>query len=255
MRDASGDIQSVLVLGGGSDIARSIVDALVQGRTTRVILAGRSPDALTPTANEITATNPGVSVDRIAFDADDTAGHGELMDQVFAAHGDIDLVILAFAQLGQPFSLDQDPAAAAAVAHTNYVGGVSSAVAAAAQLRTQGHGTLCVLSSVAGERVRAENAVYGSTKAGLDGFAQGLHDALDGTGARVMIVRPGFVHSKMTEGMDAAPFATTPDKVAEDVLKGLRQQRRVVWSPPILRWVFSALRHVPHPVWRRVTQS
>ncbi len=81
-------------------------------------------------------------------------------------------------------------------------GAVSSGLAAANRLREQGHGTLVVLSSVAGERVRAENLVYGATKAGLDGFAQGLGDALQGTGARVMVVRPGFVHTRMTEGRE-----------------------------------------------------
>jgi decaprenylphospho-beta-D-erythro-pentofuranosid-2-ulose 2-reductase len=109
-----------------------------------------------------------------------------------------------------------------------------------------------VLSSVAGERVRKANFVYGATKAGLDGFAQGLGDSLEGTGARVLVVRPGFVHSAMTKGMKAAPFATTPDKVADVTVRGLRRGSRTVWAPGILRFVFSALRHVPGPIWRKL---
>jgi decaprenylphospho-beta-D-erythro-pentofuranosid-2-ulose 2-reductase len=109
-----------------------------------------------------------------------------------------------------------------------------------------------VLSSVAGERVRKANFVYGSSKAGLDGFAQGLGDSLEGTGASVLIVRPGFVHSAMTAGLKPAPFATTPDVVADVVVRGLRQGRRIVWAPGMLRWVFMVLRHVPHPIWRRL---
>jgi decaprenylphospho-beta-D-erythro-pentofuranosid-2-ulose 2-reductase len=111
---------------------------------------------------------------------------------------------------------------------------------------------LVVLSSVAGERVRRANFVYGATKAGLDGFAQGLGDSLVGTGARVLVVRPGFVHSAMTKGMKAVPFATTPDRVAVITAGALRAGRRTVWAPGILRYVFSILRHVPGPIWRRL---
>ena len=111
---------------------------------------------------------------------------------------------------------------------------------------------LVVLSSVAGERVRRANFVYGATKAGLDGFAQVLGDSLVGSGARVLVVRPGFVHSAMTKGLKAAPFATTPDRVAAITVKGLRSGRRTVWAPGILRYVFSIFRHLPGPVWRRL---
>ena len=122
----------------------------------------------------------------------------------------------------------------------------------AAQFRRQGHGRLVVLSSVAGERVRKANFVYGSSKAGLDGFAQGLGDALIGSGASVLVVRPGFVHSSMTRGMKSAPFATTPSAVAAATVKALRAGRRTVWVPAVLRPVFAVFRHLPGPVWRRL---
>src|SRR4029450_11965014 len=96
-------------------------------------------------------------------------------------------------------------------------------------LRAQGHGTIVVLSSVAGERARRSNFVYGSTKAGLDAFFQGLGDSLVGTGASVMIVRPGFVHTKMTEGLDPAPLATTPEAVAEAIVRGLERGAQRGW--------------------------
>jgi decaprenylphospho-beta-D-erythro-pentofuranosid-2-ulose 2-reductase len=129
---------------------------------------------------------------------------------------------------------------------------MSASIAVANRLCRQGHGSLVVLTSVAGERVRKANFVYGATKAGLDGFAQGLGYHLEGSGARVLVVRPGFVNSKMTTGMKAAPFATTPDKVAEVTVRALRSGRRLVWAPGILRWVFMVLRHLPGPVWRRL---
>jgi len=135
---------------------------------------------------------------------------------------------------------------------TNFIGLVSALVPCAERMRGQGHGTLCVLSTVAGERPRRSNFVYGSSKAGLDAFAQGLGDSLAGTGVNVVVVRPGFVHTRMTEGLDAAPLATTPEKVAEATLEGIAQGAHTVWAPPALRYVMSVLRHVPRPIFRRL---
>jgi decaprenylphospho-beta-D-erythro-pentofuranosid-2-ulose 2-reductase len=102
-------------------------------------------------------------------------------------------------------------------------------------------------------RARADNYVYGSTKAGLDAFSQGLGDALVGTGARVVVVRPGFVHTKMTAGLPPAPFSTTPEAVADAVMAGLARGREVIWAPAIVGPVFSVLRLLPRSVWRRVS--
>ena len=139
-----------------------------------------------------------------------------------------------------------------ALAHVNFTAAITLCAAVARRYRAQGHGRLVVLSSVAGERVRKANYAYGSTKAGLDGFAQGLGDALHGTGASVLVVRPGFVHTKMTAGLPPAPFATTPAAVADATVKALRAGRRTVWVPAVLRPVFSVLRHLPAPLWRRM---
>ena len=105
---------------------------------------------------------------------------------------------------------------------------------------------------MAGVRVRRSNFVYGSSKAGADAFGIGLGDALDGTGARVLVVRPGFVRTAMTEGMAEAPFATDAETVARAVADGLRAGKRVVWAPGLLRFVMTALRHAPRFVWRRL---
>ena len=176
-----------------------------------------------------------------------------MVDDCFDRFGDIDMVISAFGVLGDQRSFDVDPVLAAEAAEVNYVGAVSSGLAVAARLRRQGHGTLLVLSSVAGVRARADNYVYGSTKAGLDAFSQGLGDALVGTGARVVVVRPGFVRTKMTEGMAPAPFSTTPDEVAEAVVAGLAKGKELIWAPPVLGPVFLVLRSLPRPLWRLVS--
>jgi decaprenylphospho-beta-D-erythro-pentofuranosid-2-ulose 2-reductase len=250
MNDALGDVQSVLVLGGGSEIAQAIVRELVARRVRTVVLAVRRPESVAAVRDELAAD--GVTVEVVAFDADRVDTHGAVIGDVFDRHRDLDVVILAFAVLGDQAVFEADPAVAAAAVHTNVTGSVSAGLVVADRLRRQGHGTLVVLSSVAGERVRAANFVYGATKAGLDGFAQGLGDALAPSGARVLVVRPGFVHTRMTAGMRPAPFATTPDAVARDVVAGLRAGRSVVWSPGILRWVFVVLRHLPRAVFRRL---
>ncbi len=248
MDNALGEPQTIVLLGGSSDIGRAIVAELLSPATRTVVLAGRRPDELTPGD----LARPGVAVETVAFEATDSPAHEELVRRLVERHGDLDVVIVAFGQLGEQAELDDDPAAAAELVTVNLTGAVSISLAVAAQFRRQGHGRLVVLSSVAGERVRKANYVYGATKAGLDGFAQGLGDALAGTGASVLVVRPGFVHSKMTRGRPAAPLATTPDAVAAATVKGLRAGRRTVWAPATLRPLFSVLRHLPGPVWRRL---
>jgi decaprenylphospho-beta-D-erythro-pentofuranosid-2-ulose 2-reductase len=108
------------------------------------------------------------------------------------------------------------------------------------------------LSSVAGERARRSNFVYGSTKAGLDAFYTGLTEALRSHGVVVTIVRPGFVHTKMTEGLPAAPMSVTPDQVAEVIVDSVAKGREQAWAPPPMRFVMSVLRHVPRPIFRRL---
>lgn len=251
MQDALGAVQSVLVLGGTSEIGLAVVRRLVAGRCRTVVLAARDVAAAEAHGAELRALGA-EQVDVTAFDASDPPSHQKVIDEVFD-RTEIDLVLMAFGVLGDQADFDLDPVAAAAAVTVNYVGAVSSGLACAARLRRQGHGTLVVLSSVAAERARRSNYVYGSSKAGLDAFAQGLADALVGSGASVMVVRPGFVHTRMTTGMEAQPFSTTPEAVAEAVVTGLTRRRETVWVPSVLRWVFAVMRHLPRPVWRVVS--
>ncbi|MER5212257.1 decaprenylphospho-beta-D-erythro-pentofuranosid-2-ulose 2-reductase [Streptomyces sp. NPDC002838] len=249
MKDAFGIPQSLLVLGGTSEIAMATARRLIARRTRTVWLAGRPSPALETAASELRAL--GADVRTIAFDALDPDSHETTLGKVFA-EGDVDMVLLAFGILGDQAHDERDPAAAVRVAQTNYTGAVSAGLVSARALQTQGHGSLVVLSSVAGERARRSNFIYGSSKAGLDAFAQGLGDALHGTGAHVMVVRPGFVRSKMTAGLEEAPLATTPEAVATAIELGLRRRSETVWVPGALRVVMAALRHVPRGVFRRL---
>ncbi len=251
MRDAFGAVQSVLVLGGTSDLAVATVRKLAEGRCRTAILAGRDPEGLEAAAVQLRQAGV-TTVETVAFDAAATETHEAVIGAVFDAHPDLDVVLLAFGVLGSQADFDAHPDHGAAAAVTNYAGAVSSGLAVAERLRRQAHGTLIVLSSVAGVRVRADNFVYGSTKAGLDAFAQGLGDALAGSGASVMVVRPGFVRTSMTAGMPDGPMATTAEAVADDIVAGLARGAHTVWSPAKLRLVFTILRHLPRPLWRKV---
>ena len=252
MEDALGNPQSALVLGGGSDIALATLRLLVDRRLRTVVLAGRSPETLERGPAEELRSRGATTVEVEPFDALDTGSHEALIERVFDRHGHVDLVLSAFGVLGDQSQAEEDNEEALRIAATNYVGVVTTGLPAARRLRAQGHGTLVVLSSVAGERARRANFVYGSSKAGADAFAQGLGDALHGSGARVMVVRPGFVRSSMTEGMDEAPMATTPEAVGESIIRALEKGSEVVHVPPLLRVVFSGLRHLPRPVFRRM---
>lgn len=249
MKDAFGAPQSLLVLGGTSEIGLATARRLIARRTRTVWLAGRPSPALTAAADSLRAL--GAQVHTVPFDALDTESHEERLGKLFT-EGDIDMVLLAFGVLGDQARDESDPLAAVRVAQTNYTGAVSAGLVCAQALQAQGHGSLVVLSSVAGERARRANFIYGSSKAGLDAFAQGLGDAMHGTGVQVMVVRPGFVRTKMTEGLAQAPLATTPEAVATAIELGLRRRSETVWVPGSLRVVMSALRHVPRTLFRRL---
>jgi decaprenylphospho-beta-D-erythro-pentofuranosid-2-ulose 2-reductase len=249
MRDAVGAVQSLLVLGGTSEIGLATARRLVDARTRRVILAARNPARAEPAADELRQL--GAEADVLPFDARDYASHARFVDEAFAG-GDVDCALLAFGVLGDQDRLATDGAAAVEAVEANYVGAVSVVIPLAERMRRQGHGTIVVLSSVAGERARRSNFVYGSSKAGLDAFAQGLGDRLYGSGVQVMVVRPGFVRTKMTAGLDDVPLSTDADAVAESIAAGLRRSAHTVWSPAPLRVVMSALRHLPRPLFRRL---
>lgn len=254
MMNALHEPQSVVVLGGTSEIARAIVAELPGDRLRRVVLAGRPSPALTEAAADtqrrLAAKGSRASVTEATFDALDTDSHESSLSAMFAE--DVDLVILAFGVLGDQQDFEDDPASAVLAARVNYVGAVSAGLIVADHLRRQGHGTLVVLSSVAGLRARRSNFVYGSTKAGLDVFAQGLADSLVGTGAGVLVVRPGFVRTRMTEGLEEAPLAVSPEQVAQDTLKGLRKGAHTVYSPAAIGAVMAGLRSVPRPLFRKL---
>lgn len=250
MIDALGEPQSVLVLGGTSEIALATIKEMPRNRLRRVVLAGRPSPALDAAVAELASLNIS-GVEAVEFDAKNTDSHGPIIDSIFDA-ADVDLVILAFGLLGDQMVAEEDPSHAVELATVNYTGSVSAGLHIARRLKHQGHGTLVVLSSVAGDRARRSNYVYGSTKAGLDAFAQGLDAALAGTGAHVLIVRPGFVRTKMTSHLPEAPMTTNPEDVAEIIVASLKKGRHTVYAPGPLRFVMAGLKVLPKQIFRKL---
>lgn len=250
MKDALGRVQSVLVLGATSDLARALTRHLVAGGTRRLVLAGRDRSRLEQAGQE--ARDAGATrVVTTAFEAERLESHAPLIEKAFA-EGEVDVVVVAFGVLGDQSTDEHDPAAAAHVMQVNATAAVSVGVAAANGLRRQGHGTIVAFSSVAAERARRSNFVYGASKAGMDAFYQGLAAALAPEGIGVVVVRPGFVRTRMTAGLKPAPLATDAETVARATVAAIARGSGTVWVPASLRYLMVALRHLPTPVFRRL---
>jgi short-subunit dehydrogenase len=250
MKDTA-DSALVVIFGGRSEIGIEVAKRLAPGAD--VVLAARGVDRL---AAEIAAlTDAGATaVHTCEFDADDLGSHERIVKVISDEHGPIGTAVVAFGVLGDQARAEVDAAHAAAIVHTDFTAQVSLLTALAATMRSAGQGNVVVFSSIAGARVRRANYVYGSAKAGLDGFARGLTDALHGTGVHVLLVRPGFVIGRMTEGMSPAPLSSTPAQVADAAVKALRRGVREVWVPRSLGLLAVGLRMTPRFVWRRLSR-
>ncbi len=240
----------VLVLGGTSEIALAIVSALQAQEPREVALLGRDGAALGLAAERLReAGGPGVST--FECDALDTDRHQAVVAQAFDELGGVDIAIVAVGELGERAGLPSDVDAAVRSMRVNMVGAGSLLLHTARRMREGAGGTIVVLSSVAAERPRRANSVYGASKAGLDSLAQAVGDELHGK-VRLLVVRPGFVRTRMTHGLEEAPFACTPDVVASAVMKGLDGRAHTVWAPSTLRWVMLVMRLIPRPIFRRI---
>ncbi len=241
----------VLLLGGSSEIGLAIVRRLRQDGPVSPYLVGRDRDRLQSALSQLTRAGcEGGDLDVV--DAVDLESHQRVVARAFERMGGFDTIVLAIGVLGGQAGLDADRDEALEVMRVNFAGSGSLMLESLRRLRDQGSGTLVVLSSVAAERPRASNAIYGAAKAGLDALAQGLADAAEGTGVRVLVVRPGFVRTRMTAGLEQAPMATSPEAVADATVKALGSRAHTVWVPGRLRLVFAILRHLPRAVFRRL---
>lgn len=247
--------QRIAIFGATSEIGEETAQLLVAGND--LLLAGRRTDALEEFASRLRVRGAR-SVRVFYFDATDITSHRPLIDEMESTVGPIDVAFAMFGVLGNQELAEQDGHEVHRILHTDFTAQAVLLTELAARMKQrprtskkQTRGTIVAFSSIAGARVRRPNYVYGSGKAGLDGFAQGMQDALQGTGVRLMIVRPGFVIGRMTEGMDPAPMSSTAVQVAKATVEALDGRQSDVWIPGKLKFLAAIMQFVPRWLWRR----
>src|SRR5271167_267169 len=255
--DAVGNPQTVLLLGGTSEIGLAICERYLKNAHAHILLAAMPEDPGRDAAVAQMKNAGAKSVELIDFEATETDSHPKVIDAAFAG-GDVDVAIVAFGLLGDAEELWQNQRKAVQIAEINYTAAVSVGVLLGEKMRAQGFGQIIAMSTVAGERVRRSNFVYGSTKAGLDGFYLGLSEALREYGVHVLVIRPGQVRTTTTvehwkaTGAKEAPFTVDKEAVAELAVTSAAKGKEIVWAPGTFRYVMMVLRHIPRPIFRKL---
>jgi decaprenylphospho-beta-D-erythro-pentofuranosid-2-ulose 2-reductase len=255
--DAVGNPQAILLLGGTSEIGLAICERYLRNANARIVLADLPDHPGKDKAITQMKAAGAKSVEWVDFDGVDTAHHPKVIDAAFQG-GDIDVAIVAFGLLGDAEELWQNQHKAVQIAQINYTAAVSVGVLLGEKMCAQGFGRIIAMSSVAGERVRRSNFVYGSTKAGLDGFYLGLGEALREHGVRVLVIRPGQVRTTTTldhwksTGAKEAPFTVDKEFVAELAVTSAAKGKELVWAPGPVRYLMAVLRHIPRPIFRKL---
>ena len=255
MENGLGVPQSIVLFGANSDIGRAILDEIVRPGVSQVILCARNIKTVDGYAAVLRSRVTGLRVTCIEFDALQPNTFKGIISEISSLVGDIDVVVMAQGLHGDEASMAKQPTSALDLLTVNFSSAIVLALEISQRFRLQSHGRLVVLSSVAGQRVRKTLAVYGASKAGLDQFLLALDHDLRGHGSSVLVVRPGFVSTKMTTGHPKAPFSTHPEKVAKAVREAIEKNKAVVWCPGLLRYLFGALKLLPEKAWRIVVEK
>ena len=248
MLNAVGEAQNILLLGGTSEIGLAIVKEFLPAHVTLAIRPGSSHAEQAKAEIESAGAR---SVRVIDFDALDFASHPAVIDEAFEGH-DFDVAVVAFGILGDNEEQWQNQAKAVEAVQTNYTAAVSVGVLLGQKFKAQGHGTIVAMSSVAGMKVRRSNFVYGSAKAGLDGFYGQLGEALREYGVNVLLVRPGQVRTRMSAGVKEAPLTVNREDVAKAVHEAVVKRDDTVWVHPAFEYVSLILNHIPKPSFRKL---
>lgn len=239
---------AVLILGGRSDIGLAIAHAFAAGGHP-VMLAARRPETLETDRADI-ALRHGVTVTLHDFDVLETARLAGFVDSLPSLP---EVAVCAVGTMGDQASDEHDPAAAIAVMRANYEGPATILAILADRFETRGRGTLVGISSVAGERGRATNYIYGSAKAGFTAYLSGLRNRLARQNVHVLTVLPGFVATRMTAGMDLpAKLTATPQAVGAAVRRAVETRRNVIYVKPVWRLVMAVIRAIPEPVFKKL---
>ena len=225
---------------------------LMAERGDSLFLLGRDGTELAASARDLEVRGARGPVGLAVLDLGLPAGFAEALAAADRALGGFDTLVVTGGLFGGQDDLAADPARLERLLHVNFTGTAVLCQMAAERLAARGGGTICAFSSVAGDRARRSNYLYGASKAGLSAFLDGLGQASSDRGVRVVCVKPGFVKTGMTEGLPVPPFAGEPAAVARAVLRAMDRGRPVVYVPAPWRWIMWIIRGLPRAVMRRV---
>lgn len=212
-------------------------------------LVARSKEKLTAVAQDLLVRGV-LRVDMIVADLDDTQAHAQMLAVATSQLGTVDLTLLAHGVLGDQAAAERDYFAAEPILVTNFLSAVSLLTWLANYCESQGGGTLAVISSVAGDRGRKSNYVYGASKAALDAFLSGLRNRCDRSGVQVLTIKPGFVATPMTAHVPRNRLFATPEQVAHGILKAIRTRKDVVYVPWFWRPIMTIIKAVPERIFK-----
>lgn len=245
-------MRRVAILGGTRGMGRSLARLFVE-RGDWVVLLGRDRDELDRSKADLEARgSPGVRVGTAICDLETPAGFRPALESAEQALDGIDTVVVTAALFATQDALEEDPALANKLLTVDFANTISFCEEARKKLLLRGKGTLCVFSSVAGDRGRTPQVIYGAAKAGLSSYLEGLDHRYRGQGLNTICVKPGFVKTAMTAGLKQPPFAGDPDEVAATVIAGIDAGTPVIYAPPIWQLVMTAIKAMPRFVMRRV---
>lgn len=233
----------IAVFGATSAIAQSWMRLIAPGGA-RFFIVARNSAHLNAVAQDL-ATRGASAVYTETADLDETAAHAAMLELAVESLGGLDCALIAHGVLGDQRAGEEDFAVAAASLQTNFLSAVSLVTWLANYFSAQDRGTIAVISSVAGDRGRKSNYIYGSAKAGLNAFLDGVRNRVDREGVQVLTVRPGFVATPMTAHLEQGPLFVSPDAVARDIQKAIRSRRDVIYTPWFWRWIMAGIRAVP----------
>lgn len=251
MINAVGNPQKLLLLGGSSEIGLAICAEYLAKQPAKVVLAGLPGDPQKDASIAAAQAAGATEVEWVDFDALDFASHPTTIDVAWTG-GDVDIAIVAFGVMGDQEEAWQDQKKAVFEAQINYTAAVSVGVLLGQRMKAQGYGRILAMSSAAGIRVRRSNFVYGSTKAGLDGFYLNLGEALSPFGPTVTVIRPGMVRTRMSAGMKEAPLTVDKHEVAKLAVEASDKKKPIIWTPKLFELVMIVLRLIPRPIFRKL---
>jgi len=241
----------VVMLGATKGMGRALARKMAE-RGDRLFLLGRDADQLRRSAADLEIRGAPQGVGFAACDLFEPQGFGPALDRADDALGGFDTVVVTAARFAAQEQLETDPGQCRDLLRANLVSTIELCEEARRRLLDRGGGTLCVFSSVAGDRARKPVVLYGAAKAGLSYYMEGLDHKFRDRGLRAVLVKPGFVKTGMTAGLEPPPFAGTPDRVADTILRAIDRGSPVVYAPPVWRLVMTLLRWLPRAAMRRI---